>query len=111
MAAAVLKLAIIADCVVLVLLSMGPVAMADIQDDCREICRPKCDDFTTRVCNTVIDIAPILRTLDFFFTTCKVRVSAQCTNLCINICSLNTLTPSAPTPAPAGAAPPPCKAD
>jgi hypothetical protein len=36
------------------------------------------------------------------FTTCKVRVSALCIPVCINVCSLNTLSP-------AGAAPPPCK--
>ncbi|RLM69830.1 hypothetical protein C2845_PM17G14320 [Panicum miliaceum] len=97
-----------AACAALVLLSMGPApVVADIQDDCRVICRPKCDDFTTGVCNTVIDIAPVLRNLDFFFTTCKVRVSAQCTNLCINICSLNTLTPAPPASPPPP--PPPCK--
>ncbi|CAL4979018.1 unnamed protein product [Urochloa decumbens] len=108
--AAKLRMAIpVAACIALILLSMGssPV-MADVQDDCRVICRPKCDGFTTEVCNAVTGIAPILKTLDLFMT-CKVRISGICSALCINICSLNTLTPSAPTPAPSSSAvPPPC---
>ncbi|CAL4979021.1 unnamed protein product [Urochloa decumbens] len=99
----------VAACIALVLLSMGLPAMADIQDDCRATCVPICNGLATDVCNAVTDIAPILNSLDFFFTTCKVRVSAICIPVCINVCSLNTLTPGAPTMAPAGAAPPPCK--
>uniref|UniRef100_K3ZKR0 Uncharacterized protein n=1 Tax=Setaria italica TaxID=4555 RepID=K3ZKR0_SETIT len=59
-------------------LSMGPPVMADLQDNCRTICRPK---------------------------TCKVRISAPCTSLCINICSLDTLTPAPRASSPS----PPCK--
>jgi hypothetical protein len=107
MAAAMLKMAIVAACVALVLLSMGPpAAMADPQEECRVTCIPLCDGFSKNTCNAVIDTAPILKTLNFFFTTCKVRVSALCTPLCVNTCSLNTLTPapSASPPPP----PPPC---
>ncbi|OEL23532.1 hypothetical protein BAE44_0015447 [Dichanthelium oligosanthes] len=64
--------------VAVVLLSMGSPAMADIQVQCRVICHPKCDDFTIRP-------SPALRgsrmrisnDLDFFFATCKVRISSQ----------------------------------
>ncbi|TKW02187.1 hypothetical protein SEVIR_8G229800v4 [Setaria viridis] len=105
------KVVPVATCIALVLLSMGSPAMADIQDDCRATCRPLCDGFSSDVCNAVIGIAPtILNNLNFFFTTCKVRVSGLCTPVCVNVCSLNTLSPGAPTPAPAStAAPPPCK--
>jgi hypothetical protein len=52
---------------------MGPPpVLADLQDECRVTCRPTCDGFSSDVCNTVTDIAPILKTLNFFFTTCKV---------------------------------------
>ncbi|KAF8673030.1 hypothetical protein HU200_049103 [Digitaria exilis] len=92
---------------------MGPSAMADIQDDCRAFCRPQCDGFSSDVCNTVTDIAPILKTLSFFPSTCKVRVSGLCSALCINICSLNTITPAppaaSPAPLPPPPPPPPCK--
>jgi hypothetical protein len=111
-AATMLKMAIVAACIALVLLSMGPPpVLADLQDECRVTCRPTCDGFSSDVCNTVTDIAPILKTLNFFFTTCKVRVSGLCSALCVNICSLNTLTLGTPTQlAPASAAaPPPCK--
>ncbi|CAO2146409.1 unnamed protein product [Urochloa humidicola] len=103
--AAVLKIAVVAACIAVALLSMGAPAMADLQDDCRTICRPICDGFSSDVCNAVIDIAPILKTLNFFFTTCKVRVSGLCTPLCVNTCSLNTVTPAPPSSPP----PPPCK--
>ncbi|CAL4982879.1 unnamed protein product [Urochloa decumbens] len=108
----VLKMVVpVAACVVLVLLSMGSPVMADIQDDCRTICRPKCDDLTSDVCTSIKEILPtILSNLDAFGMTCRVRVSTLCRTLCINICTLNTLTPGAPTPAPgSAAAPPPCK--
>ncbi|KAF8673033.1 hypothetical protein HU200_049106 [Digitaria exilis] len=107
MAAAALKMATLAACIAVVFLSMGPSAMADIQDDCRVICRQNCDGFSTDVCNTVIDIASILNTLNFFFPTCKVRVSGLCSALCVNICSLNTITPAPPAASPAPL--PPCK--
>ncbi|TKW02178.1 hypothetical protein SEVIR_8G228900v4 [Setaria viridis] len=86
-------------------LSMGPPVMADLQDNCRTICRPKCDDFAIEVCTSLTNIVPILNNVDFFFRTCKVRISAPCTSLCINICSLDTLTP-APRASPPS---PPCK--
>ncbi|CAL4982878.1 unnamed protein product [Urochloa decumbens] len=109
---AMLRMAVpVAACIALVMLSsMGAPVMADVQEDCRVICRPKCSDFTSQVCNAISDIArPIVETLDFISRTCKVRVLGLCTGLCINVCSLNTLTPSAPTPAPSSAAaPPPC---
>ncbi|CAO2142622.1 unnamed protein product [Urochloa humidicola] len=102
---AMLRMAVsVAACIALVLLSMGPLVMADVQDDCRVICRPKCDGFSSEVCNEITLIAPIVKTLDFFSMTCKVRVFGLCTGLCINVCSLNTLTP-APSSTPA---PPPC---
>ncbi|OEL21268.1 hypothetical protein BAE44_0017712 [Dichanthelium oligosanthes] len=51
----------------------------------------------------------MLKTMGFFFLTCKVRLSSPCTFLCINICSANTFTPTPkPTP-PARPPPPPCK--
>ncbi|OEL21269.1 hypothetical protein BAE44_0017713 [Dichanthelium oligosanthes] len=107
-------MAAVAACIALVLLSMGPPAMADIQDKCRVFCQPKCDGFTTEVCRSLLDIVPIVN-LDFFFRTCKVRVSSPCSFLCINVCSLDTFTPT-PTPppppppsTPASPPPPPCK--
>ncbi|TKW02183.1 hypothetical protein SEVIR_8G229400v4 [Setaria viridis] len=104
------KVVPVATCIALVLLSMGSPAIADIQDDCRSTCRPLCDGFSSDVCNAVVDIAPtILKNLNFFFTTCKARVFGLCTAVCINVCSLNTLSPGAPTPAPAIAAPAPSK--
>ncbi|RCV39370.1 hypothetical protein SETIT_8G218600v2 [Setaria italica] len=94
------KVVPVATCIALVLLSMGSPAIADIQDDCRATCRPLCDGFSSDVCNAVVDIAPtILKNLNFFFTTCKARVFGL----------LNTLSPGAPTPAPAIAAPAPSK--
>ncbi|CAO2142618.1 unnamed protein product [Urochloa humidicola] len=99
----------VAACMVLVLLSMSSPVMADIQDDCRTICRPKCDEFTSEVCTSIKTILPTVSNLGFFDTTCKVRVSTLCRTLCMSICTLNTLTPGAPTPAPgSAAAPPPC---
>ncbi|RCV39365.1 hypothetical protein SETIT_8G218100v2 [Setaria italica] len=95
-------------CIALVLLSMGLPVMADLQTECRMICRPRCERFATEVCTNLIDIVPIVN-LSFFYTTCQVRISAACTALCINICTLNTFTPDAPTPAPATHPPPPCK--
>ncbi|PUZ45682.1 hypothetical protein GQ55_8G244800 [Panicum hallii var. hallii] len=108
------KVAPVAACIMLVLLSMGPLAMADIQDDCRVFCIPRCNAFASNTCSTITGIASILNGLPFFRETCTVRVAQLCLTFCINICTLNTLTPGAPTPArapaPAGAAPPPCKA-
>ncbi|RCV39374.1 hypothetical protein SEVIR_8G230000v4 [Setaria viridis] len=103
------KVVPVATCIALVLLSMGSPAMADIQDDCRPTCVPICQGLATNVCNAVIDLIHIQLPVDIF-PTCKVRVSAICDPVCINVCSLNTLSPGAPTPAPAStAAPPPCK--
>ena len=102
-------------CIMLVLLSMGPPAMADIQDDCRAFCIPQCNGLASNTCSAIIDLASVLKTLPFFTETCNVRVAQLCLPVCLNACTLNTLTPpGAPTPArepaPAGAAPPPCKA-
>nr|TKW02193.1 hypothetical protein SEVIR_8G230112v2 [Setaria viridis] len=104
MAAAMLKMAIVAACIALALLSMGPpAAMADIQDDCRATCRGLCDGFGTNTCNNIIAIAPaVLNNINFFFTTCKVRVTGLCASFCVTTCSLNTVTPASPRP-------PPCK--
>ncbi|CAL4979019.1 unnamed protein product [Urochloa decumbens] len=102
----------VAACMVLVLLSMGSPVMADIQDDCRAICRPKCDELTSDVYTSLKEILPtILSNLDAFGTSCKVRVSTLCRTFCMSVCTLNTFTPAgAPTPAPGStAAPPPCK--
>ncbi|CAN6363610.1 unnamed protein product [Urochloa humidicola] len=98
-------------CIVLLLLSMAssPV-MADVEDDCGTICRPGCDGFTSEICRSISEILPLLSNLDFFKTTCKVRVSTLCRTLCYGICTLNTLTPGAPMPAPGStAALPPCQ--
>lgn len=93
----------VAACIMLVLLSMGPLAMADIQNDCRAICGPKCDGLASDVCNSVIELAPaILKPLNIL-PTCVVRVDTLCRTLCMNVCTLNTLTPSGPTPAPVSA--------
>jgi hypothetical protein len=100
----------VAACIVLVVLSMGPLVMADVEDDCVPICLPACDDLSSKVCSSLSATLPILKNLDFFYPTCEVRVTTLCKALCFNICSLNTLTPSAPMPAPGStAAPPPCK--
>ncbi|KAG2563914.1 hypothetical protein PVAP13_8KG373900 [Panicum virgatum] len=109
MAAAELnKLAIAAACAALVLLSMGPAAMADIQTDCRAFCIPQCDGMASNTCNAIIDLAPILKTLPFFAGTCNVRVAQLCITLCMSACTLNTLTPpGAPTPVPVPSPPPP----
>lgn len=90
--------------IALVLLFMGPpAAMADVQDDCRKSCRPECDGFSVNVCKNITSIFPVL---NFAYTTCKVRLSAECTH----ICSLNTLTPGTPLPAPSSSLlSPPCK--
>nr|TKW02182.1 hypothetical protein SEVIR_8G229300v2 [Setaria viridis] len=92
----------VAACIALVLLSMGPPAMADVEDDCRAICYPACDGFTSEVCRSLNGTLPVLGNIGFFYTTCKVRVSIACRTLCFNVCTLNTLTPSggAPMPAP-----------
>ena len=96
-------------CTMLVLLSMGPPAMADIQQDCRAFCIPQCNGLASNTCSAIIDLASVLKTLPFFTETCNVRVAQLCLPVCLNACTLNTLTP-ARAPAPAGAAPPPCKA-
>ena len=95
-------------CIALVLLFMGPpAAMADVQDDCRKSCRPECDGFSANVCKNITSIFPVL---NFAYTTCKVRLSAECTHICIDLCSLNTLTPGTPLPAPLSSLlSPPCK--
>jgi hypothetical protein len=99
----------VATCIVLVLLSMGPPAMAGVEEDCAVICRPACDGFTSEVCMGLNGTFPVLNSLDFFYTTCKVRISALCRSLCFSVCTLDTLTPppGAPSPAPSGAAAPP----
>ncbi|RCV39371.1 hypothetical protein SETIT_8G218700v2 [Setaria italica] len=84
----------VAACTVLVLLSMGPPAMADMNDDCAAICRPACDGFTSEVCGSLNGTLPVLGNIGFFYTTCKVRVSSACRTLCFNVCTLNTLTPA-----------------
>ncbi|OQU83948.1 hypothetical protein SORBI_3005G203700 [Sorghum bicolor] len=100
MAATGIKTAIVAACVALVLLSMGAPAVADIQDDCRARCVPKCDGSAASFCRKLVDSFRILN-LDALYTTCKVRLSSECIYLCIEVCSLNTLSDAA--------APPPCK--
>ncbi|CAN6373338.1 unnamed protein product [Urochloa humidicola] len=98
-------------CVMLLLLSMAsyPV-MAEVEDDCGTICRPRCDGFTSEICRSLSEILPVLSNLDSFKTSCKVRVSTLCRTLCYGTCTLNTLTPGAPMPAPgSAAAPSPCK--
>ncbi|RCV39366.1 hypothetical protein SETIT_8G218200v2 [Setaria italica] len=100
-----------AACILLVLLSMGPPVMADIQSDCRAICTPRCRGLASDGCNSIIELAPaILKPLNLL-PTCEVRINQLCLTLCYNVCTLNTLTPpGAPSPAPASAAaPPPCK--
>ncbi|KAG0530824.1 hypothetical protein BDA96_05G220300 [Sorghum bicolor] len=100
----------LAACIALVLLFMGPpAAMADVLDDCRKSCRPECDGFSANLCR---NITSIFRVLNFAYTTCKVRLSSECTHICIDVCSLNTLTPGTPLPAtapPASSLSPPCK--
>lgn len=87
----------VAACIALVLLFMAPLAaMADIQDDCRKSCPPECDGFSANLCKNVNGISPLLKVT---YTTCKVRLSAECTHICIDVCSLNTLTPGTPLPA------------
>ncbi|CAL4986187.1 unnamed protein product [Urochloa decumbens] len=98
----------VAACIVLLLLSMGPPVMANAQDDnCRPACVRACTDFVSQTCKKVTDIAPILKLLPLFLVKCKEQVSPLCVPTCNNFCMM--LTPGAPAPAPAGAAPPPCK--
>ncbi|KAG2563916.1 hypothetical protein PVAP13_8KG374300 [Panicum virgatum] len=108
------KVVPVAASIMLVLLSMGSPAMADIQDNCRAFCIPQCNAFASKACDLIIDLASLKNNLPFFNQTCNVRLAQLCLPVCMNACTLNTLTPGAPTPArapaPAGAAPPPCKA-
>jgi len=105
--AAVLKTAVPATCIVLVLLSaMGPLAMADLRDDCRAFCNPRCAGYTSDLCGGIIHISPLLDPLSL---TCIERFYGVCAITCLTICTANTLTPSGSpvpeTPPP----PPPCK--
>ncbi|RCV39372.1 hypothetical protein SETIT_8G218800v2 [Setaria italica] len=100
----------VAACIVLVLLSMGPPVMADIQDECRAACLPPCNDFVSDACNIVTRIAPVLQLKKSFLRECKEQVSPVCVPTCIRFCIGFSMLPGAPTPAPAStAAPPPCK--
>jgi hypothetical protein len=106
-AAAVLKPAVPAACIVLLLSSaMGPPAMADLRDDCRAFCDPRCDRYTSNLCGSIIHISPLLDPLSL---TCTERFYGVCATTCVTICTANTLTPfGSPvpeTPPP----PPPCK--
>ncbi|TKW02180.1 hypothetical protein SEVIR_8G229200v4 [Setaria viridis] len=108
---ALLRKVIPVACILLVLLSMGSPVMADIENDCRAICIPRCSGLASDGCNSIIELAPtILKPLNLL-PTCEVRIAQLCLPLCMNVCTLNTLTPpGAPTPAPvSAAAPPPCK--
>ncbi|TVU24282.1 hypothetical protein EJB05_26704, partial [Eragrostis curvula] len=67
-------------CIMLVL-----PTMADVQDDCRLYCRPGCDGFSTGVCKGITKRMPILE------ETCIVRITEQCINTCVNLCSSDTL--------------------
>jgi hypothetical protein len=100
MAATGIKMAVVAACVALVLLSMGALVVADIQDYCRARCVPRCDGSAVALCRKLVDSFPILN-LDALYTTCKVRLSSECIYVCIEVCSLNTLSDAA--------APPPCQ--
>jgi hypothetical protein len=107
--AVVRKVIAVHACIMLVIcmLSMGPPVMGDIQNDCRAICIPKCNTLASDGCNIIIQVAPTLLNL---LPMCEVRIAQLCLTLCMNVCTLNTLSPPAPTPAPpAGTAPPPCK--
>ncbi|KAJ1276627.1 hypothetical protein BS78_05G228700 [Paspalum vaginatum] len=88
----------VAVCVVLVLLSMGPPTMADMVDDCRDRCRAECHGSVDEFCRNLGNSFPPLNLL---YRTCKVRLSSECIHACIDICSLNTLTPPGSSPPPA----------
>ncbi|KAJ1276628.1 hypothetical protein BS78_05G228800 [Paspalum vaginatum] len=90
-------------CVPLLLLSMCPPATADVEDDCRATCIPKCSAYASALCHSIVKRFPAL---NLTYTTCKVRLNVQCKQACITVCSPNT-----PTPAGAPASPPlpPCK--
>ncbi|TVU03076.1 hypothetical protein EJB05_51404, partial [Eragrostis curvula] len=80
------KVVVVAICITLVLLSVGPAAMADVLEDCRNDCRSPCNGFSTAVCKGLTR-----RLRELLFATCKVRISALCSNTCINLCSIDTL--------------------
>ncbi|CAO2142619.1 unnamed protein product [Urochloa humidicola] len=107
---AMLRMAVpVAACIVMVLLSMGPLVKAnDAQDDnCLPACVRACTDFASQACKKIIGNTLILKLVPSFLQKCKEQVSPLCAPTCNNFCMM--LTPSAPAPAPTGAAPPPCK--
>jgi hypothetical protein len=106
-----------AACIVLVvLLSMGPPATADIQEQCRAACHPPCNDFVSEACNIIARNNLILNlklVKKSFLPKCKELVSPVCVPTCVRFCvgfSMLPTTTGAPTPAPASAAVPllPC---
>ncbi|OEL23534.1 hypothetical protein BAE44_0015449 [Dichanthelium oligosanthes] len=102
--AAVLKVAVFAACMALVLLSMGLPTMADMQDDCLASCGPKCDRQVSEFRRNIVDSFPLLNLL---YETCKVRLYMECTHSCMVICTRNTLTPVAGHPHAGAAGQPP----
>ncbi|TVT99396.1 hypothetical protein EJB05_55214, partial [Eragrostis curvula] len=78
--ALVKKVIVAAICIMLVL-----PTMAQVLDECFADCHPGCDGFSTGVCKGLTKRLPILE------ETCIVRISQECINTCINLCSSDTL--------------------
>jgi hypothetical protein len=107
--AGMLKVAMPAAFIMLVLLSMGPArAMASMRGDCRAFCIPWCQANGSGLCGSVAHYflqLPIPLPLD---ATCNERFVGVCVPICMNICTANTLTPSG-SPETAPPPPQPCK--
>lgn len=82
---------VVAVCMAVLLLSMGPTAMADLGEDCRNSCIPGCQLVAPAACRSIVQIAPLLK------VTCEERFRGLCAQLCITFCNANTL-PQSGTP-------------
>ncbi|KAF8673151.1 hypothetical protein HU200_048699 [Digitaria exilis] len=79
---------VVAVCVAMVLLSMGPMVMADLAEECRKGCRPGCQLIAPAACMSIVQTAPLLK------LTCEDRFRGLCEILCQNFCTANTLPPA-----------------
>ncbi|KAF8700104.1 hypothetical protein HU200_034467 [Digitaria exilis] len=89
---ALVKIAVVvAVCVAMVLLSTGPMVMADLGEECLKSCRPGCKLIAPAACTSIVQIAPFMK------ETCQERFRSLCSQLCMTFCTANTL-PSAGSP-------------
>ncbi|KAF8673149.1 hypothetical protein HU200_048697 [Digitaria exilis] len=79
---------VVAVCVAVLLLSMGPAAMADLVEDCRNKCVPGCQLTAPAACTSIVQTAPDLK------VTCETRFRDLCMVLCMVFCTANTLPPA-----------------